>query len=99
MQDKGSLGLGGTIILGVVAVAAILCGVHAILADSVTTPARFGGDHRVYGTDTVLIGVGWIFIGLSVMGKIVFGRDGGHFGSIVAVVLAIIGALFWVAAI
>lgn len=99
MNNKRTLGLGGSIVLGAVAVAAILCGVHAILADSVTTPAKFGGDQRVYGADTVLVGVGWIFVGLSIVGKIVFDRRGGHFGSIVAVVLAIIGSLFWFATI
>jgi len=99
MKEKNSVGLGGSIILGVIAVAAILCGVHAILADSVTTPARFGGDHRVYGSDTILVGVGWIFVGLSMTGKIIFDRGDGHFGSVVAVVLAIIGAAFWFAAI
>jgi len=99
MKEKKSIGPGGSIILGIVAVVAILCGVHAILSDSVTTPAKFGGDHRVYGTDTVLVGVGWIFLGLSITGKIAFDHGGGHFGSVVAVVLAIIGALFWFAAI
>jgi len=99
MKEKKTLGLGGSIVLGAVAVAAMLSGLHAILADSVTTPARFGGDHRVYGTDTVLVGVGWLFMGASIMGKIVFGHRGGHSGSVVAVVLAVIGALFWFAAI
>jgi len=99
MKKKNSLGLGGSITLGIVAVAAILCGAHAILADSVTSPAKFGGDHRVYGTDTVLVGVGWIFLGLSIIGKIVFNQGGGRFGSVVAVALAITGALFWFAAI
>jgi len=99
MKEKKSFGLGGSIILGVIAVLAILCGVHAILADSVTTPAKFGGDHRVYGTDTILVGVGWMFLGLSMTGKIILDRGDGHFGSVVAVVLAIIGPLFWFAAI
>lgn len=99
MKDKKSPGLGSSVVLGALAVVAILCGVHAILADSVTTPAKFGGDHRVYGTDTILVGVGWIFMGLSIMGKVVIGRGRGHFGSVVAVVLAILGVLFWLAAI
>ncbi len=99
MKDRRSPGMGSSIVLSVLAVAAILCGVHAILADSVTTPARFGGNHRVYGTDTVLVGVGWIFMGLSITGKILFDRGGGYFGSFVAVILAIIGGLFWFAAI
>jgi len=80
--------------LAVLAVGAIFCGVDAILSDSVTTPARFGGDTRVHGTDTVLVGVGWILVGLSIAAKILLHRRGRH-GSVVAIILAVIGGLFW----
>lgn len=64
MNANGPLGPGKAIVLVILAGGALFCGVHAILADSVTTPAKFGGDHRVYGADTILVGVGWILMGL-----------------------------------
>lgn len=99
MNTKSPIGLGRSIMLAVIAVGAIFAGVHAILADSVTTPAKFGGDYRVHGTDTIFVGVGWILMGLAITAKIVFDRRGGHFGSVIAVVLVIIGGLSWFAAI
>lgn len=97
MNTKGSIGLGRSIVLAVIAAGAIFAGIHAILADSVTTPAKFGGDYRVHGTDTVLVGAGWILMGLAITAKITFDRRGGHAGSVIAVVLVIIGGLFWLA--
>ncbi|MEF8794154.1 MAG: hypothetical protein V5A50_10805 [Thiohalorhabdus sp.] len=71
---------------------------QAILADSVTTPAKIGDGKRVYGTDTVLVGVGWILIGLGFTAKLLLARRGGHSGSVIGVVLAALGGLFWFAA-
>lgn len=100
MNTNGSPGLGGSIILIVLAVGAVFCGVDAILSDSVTTPAKFGGNYRVHGSDTTLVGVGWILIGVSITAKVILGRLGwSPASSFVAIMLAIIGLLFWLAAI
>ncbi|MDR9438093.1 MAG: hypothetical protein RI841_01115 [Halomonas sp.] len=93
MNPKGPPGVAGSIVLALLAAGAMFCGVGAILSDSVTTPAKFGGDHRVHGTDTVLIGVG----GLAIAARILVGRRGGHAGVVVSVALAVIGGLFWLA--
>lgn len=97
MNSNRPPGVAGSIILALLAAGAIFCGVDAILSDSVTTPAKFGGDHRVYGTDTVLIGVGWILMGLAIAARILVGRQGGHSGVVVSVTLVAIGGLFWLA--
>ena len=97
MSENASLGRGGSIVLVVLALGAAFCGVHAILSESVTTPAKFGGDHRVYGGDTVLVGVGWILMGAAIAAKVIFARLGRRPASVIGVILAVIGALFWVA--
>ncbi|WP_280549933.1 hypothetical protein [Halomonas sp. 11-S5] len=97
MNPKGPPGVAGSIVLALLAAGAMFCGVDAILSDSVTTPAKFGGDHRVHGTDTVLIGVGWILMGSAIAARILVGRGGGHAGVVVSVALAVIGGLFWIA--
>lgn len=100
MKTSGPPGLGGSIALIVLAMGAVFCGMDAILSDSVTTPAKFGGDYRVHGTDTILVGVGWILMGVSITAKVVLARLGWNaVGSVVAIMFAIIGLLFWLAAI
>ena len=47
MNLDDSLGPGRSIAPGLLAVVLLFFGVHAILSDSVMTPARFGGDHRL----------------------------------------------------
>ncbi len=98
MRTRGSLGAGWAVVLALLAIGAIFSGVHAILADSVTTPAKIGDGKRVYGTDTILVGVGWILIGLAFTAKVLLARQGGHAGSVAGVILAVTGGLFWLAA-
>lgn len=97
MSTSKPPGPGGTIVLALLAVAMFFCGVYAMFSDSITTPAKFGGDHRVYGTDTIWVGIGWILMGLSLGAKILFRR--GPVGTIVAVGLAVVGGVFWLSVI
>lgn len=99
MSTKGPPGPVGSVILALLVGVLIFCGVDAILSDSVTTPAKFGGDHRVYGTDTVFVGVGWILMGLSLTAKLILSRRNTHAGTVVAVTLAAIGGLLWLVAV
>lgn len=98
-NSEDAIGPGKSIMLGLLALALLFCGVHAILADSVTTPARFGGDHRVHGMDTVLVGVDWILMSGAVGARVAFDRRGRYRGSVLSVGLAVLGGLFWFAAI
>lgn len=95
MSTNQTLGTGRSTVLGMLAVGAVLCGVDAILSDSVTTPARFGGDHRVYGADTVIVGFGWILMGAAIGAKVILHRRGGRSDTVFAVILAITGGLLW----
>lgn len=91
-------GRAATILLVVLGLAAIGCGLHAIGADSVTTPARFGGDTRVHGQTTLLIGAGWIAIGFSLLTAALAPRLGSRHGRPIAVGLAVVGGACWMIA-
>jgi len=53
---------------------AMFCGVDAMLAESVRTPAKHGDGAVVRGFDTVLVGLGWMLIGLGLIAKAVASR-------------------------
>jgi len=99
MTTKTPPGPGALIMLALLAAGAFYCGVDAILSDSVTTPSKFGGDHRVYGTDTIFVGIGWILVGLAFTAKIILSRRHGSAGTVIAVGLAATGGLSWLVAV
>lgn len=99
MSAKSPLGPGGLIMLALLAAGAFFCGVDAILSDSVTTPSKFSGDHRVHGTDTIFVGVGWILVGMAFTTKIILSRRNARTGTVVAVGLAAMGGIFWLIAV
>ncbi len=88
-----------SVVVGVLAFGAIVCGFDAIVSDSATIPSKHGDGKRVQGTDTILVGIGWLLMGLGLTAKIVLRPPGGHAGTVTAVVLIVTGALFWYAAV
>ena len=46
---------------------------------------------------TVVVGLGWILMGSAIAAKVILQRRGGHADSVIAVVLAVIGGLLWLA--
>ncbi|GEM_PF-6660341 len=99
MTKKDSPGTGGLVVLTLLAAGVFFCGVDAMLSDSVTTPSKFGGNHRVHGTDTILVGVGWILLGLGFTAKIILSRQYASVRTVAAVGLAASGGLFWLVAV
>jgi len=53
---------------------AIWAGIDAIVSDSVTTPSKYGSGARVHGSDTVLVGSGWLLIGLGLINRVIAGH-------------------------
>jgi len=86
-------------VLVILAVGAAYCGVDAIVSESATTPSLHGDGKLVHGSDTILVGVGWLLMGLGLTAKIILRQPGGYTGTVTAVVLIVIGALFWFVAI
>jgi hypothetical protein len=99
MTTKTPPGPGNLIMLALLAAGAFYCGVDAILSESVTTPAKVGDGKRVYGTDTIFVGVGWILAGLAFTAKIILARRNARAGTVVAVVFAATGGLSWLVAV
>ncbi len=84
--------------LALLVAGALFCGVDAILADSVTTPARFGDSTRVYGADTVVVGAGWIAMGMAILASLITAHIRSRAGQWVALILCGVGAVCWLIA-
>ncbi len=97
-MKRDGVGGGQAIVLVVLAAGAAYCGVDAIVSDTATTPSRFGQGKPVHGTDTVLVGVGWLLVAGAFIARIVCARLGGRIATAVAVGVAVVGAGFWFAA-
>lgn len=83
--------------LGLLVVGACFCGVHAILADSVTTPARFGSSARVYGTDTLFVGAGWLAAGMAILTSLITAHVRSRAGQWIALGFCGVAAVCWFA--
>jgi hypothetical protein len=99
MSTGGPPGPVGSIVLAILAVGAAYCAVDAIVSESVTTPSLHGDGKLVHGSDTILVGIGWLLMGLGFTAKIMLRPPGGHAGTVTAVVLIVAGALCWFVAI
>lgn len=76
-------------------VAAIFCGADAIVSESATTPSMHGEGMRVRGVDAVLLGIGWVTMGVGFMSKVIASPLGFLGRRVIPIGLIVIGALFW----
>lgn len=88
-------GRAACVVLFILGFAAIVCGADAIVSESATTPSKHGDGIRVSGTETVLLGIGWILIGIGLISKIIAAPLGILGTRVLPVGLCALGGILW----
>lgn len=88
-------GLAASLFLVLLGCGAIFAGLDAIVSDSTVTPSKMGSGTRVHGNDTILVGTGWLLIGLGFLNRVVSGHLGVPIERWITLGCCITGGVLW----